>query len=1790
LFFTRVRPARPAAVAALVLLATGVSGPAAANPQGAIVVGGSAQIVQTSPTRLDINQTSNRAVIDWQSFSVGAGERTNFAQPSASSLAVNRVTGADPSDIAGRITANGQVVLVNPNGILIQRDSRIDAAGFVATTSGISTSDAMAGNLAFTQKSKSPTASVVNRGRITVKEGGLAALVAPAVVNDGVIRARLGKAALAAGETFTLDLFGDRLVNFAVDSQVLRRVTTTDGTPLSAAISNTGKISANGGLVEITVDVAKGVVDRAINMTGIVEARTVSQQPGAIILDGGENGAVRVAGKLDASGIGASDIGGAISVTGRRVALDGATLDASGPAGGGTIAVGGSAQGLGPLRNAARTYISASSTLRADAGTSGNGGSVTVWSDKKTRFQGAISARGGSAGGDGGAVEVSSHGVLDYQGSADLRAPFGAVGTLLLDPNDTVIQAAGTTTHPLVGTSILTTGDLQNQLLLGNVTVTTGSPASGTQPGDITVADPVTWSSGTKLTLSAFHDIAVNAKITAGNAGALTLRADNTGTGSGTIRFGAGGRISATGGAVGLFFNSLDNTNNQAVNPQSYASTQNYAGNVTLSAGASLAQYVLVNTVFDLANINNNPAGTYALGGNIDGSGLANFPMIGNFSGLFDGQGQTIDKLTINSGAANVGLFAQTSGGSTVRNVALTNLGVTATAAGGDVGGLVGRAAGAIVNATTSGSVTAPAGADAVGGLVGRTDETAAGNGSVTQSSSTATVTGGQQAGGLVGFTGGANTISLSFAGGAVSSPGNTVGGLVGHNEGAIATSYATGAVSGGSTGGLVGRDQGNATSLSQVYATGLVTGTSSATGGLVGHQSSPGTQTAAYWDTTTTKQDSAVGTGSPITAKGLKTGDFQNGVLPVGFDPSIWTAKLGAYPTLTGAGQSVAGTVFADPSGTPLAGATVRLVVNGIDTGLTATSDASGGYSFALPGGTIPAAGGEVLAVVTAGGAGNAFFDGASGSLGALDIYAGNFLTVYSSAGSLSTAASGLHVASGGAAPPATVAASLLFSPTTTSSLSINPGGGLWLRPSAAAFSLDLPFGNSGATVLLSSTGSVSETAQSSITAAAGRLLLLGGGNYTLSGAATPNNIATLAANTGSLTFADGALGTNVDLATGTIFGVAGVTASGALNLRTSGNLTLAAGAPVAGSGAGTAVTLVAGGAFTNNAGGDAIRVGGGGRFLVYSQNPASDNRGGLAYSFKQYNATLATAVQGTGNGFLYAVAPTLTLTGVAKTYDGTTAFPSGSAGYSGTGTIDGDTVALAPSAGSYDTKSAGTGKTVTLAGVATQDAVDPTGAAIFGYTLAPLAANNTIGTIARAPLTLSAVADTKTYDGTTASSAMPTVSGLVAGDLVTGLSQIFDSRNAGARTLSVGSGFSVTDGFGGANYAVTTKTAAGAITPAALTITPTNGSKIYDGTTAAAAVPTVSGLIPGDTVTSLAEIFPSKNVGTYQLSVAPGFSVNDGNNGANYTVKVLTFADFQIIGVRSFLSSIFPAPLTIAAVADSETYTGTTASLATPTVTGLVTSDLVTGLGQIFDSRNAGARTLSINPGFTISDGNGGANYTVTTKTAAGTITPAPLTVTATANTKIFDATTSAAALPAITAGALAAGDGATLSESYSDPAVGTGKLLIPAASISDGNGGNNYALTLVALPLGVITGAQPTLTAAIEQGTNAAAQQQAAATAAEPVLIPGRTDLVSRIVQGFDLKLNSPRQALFIVLPNEDGSVGAITIDDGKTRTTLDKPYAAAELRAGEAVAAEVDPEDAEDLFGRKRQRRR
>src|SRR5580658_10278818 len=158
-------------------------GAAQANPQGGSVASGSASIVQTSPSQLTVNQTSNRVIINWQGFSIAPGEITNFNQPSASAVALNRVTGGDPSIILGQLSANGRLLLINPNGVLFGAGSRVDVAGLIATTADLTDRDFRAGRLNFAMPSSSPTASVVNRGTITVAQGGLVALVAPGVAN-----------------------------------------------------------------------------------------------------------------------------------------------------------------------------------------------------------------------------------------------------------------------------------------------------------------------------------------------------------------------------------------------------------------------------------------------------------------------------------------------------------------------------------------------------------------------------------------------------------------------------------------------------------------------------------------------------------------------------------------------------------------------------------------------------------------------------------------------------------------------------------------------------------------------------------------------------------------------------------------------------------------------------------------------------------------------------------------------------------------------------------------------------------------------------------------------------------------------------------------------------------------------------------------------------------------------------------------------------------------------------------------------------------------------------------------------------------------------------------------------------------------------------------------------------------------------------------------------------------------------------------------------------------------------
>src|SRR5579864_7709393 len=403
-------------------LAGGGKGAAAAGSSSGLsgfqVQSGGATLSTPSATKSIITQTTSKAIISWSAFGIPTGSTVQFIQPGSSSVALNRVTGGNISQIMGHLTANGQVWIINPAGVFFGAGAQVDVAGLMATTSDIQNGNFLSGNYQFGVGSQNPNASIVNEGTIRVASGGSAVLSGARVDNQGLIEAQLGTVVLAGAKTFAVDFQGDKLLSFQVTGAVDQRPTNADGSPAHALVTNSGTVAATGGTVLITARAAKNIIDNVINSSGIVEATSAKSVNGEIVLDGGDTGLVTVSGSLDASGKGAGETGGTVKVLGDQVNLAaGANIDVSGDAGGGTALIGGNFHGAGPEQNASTTTISAGAQINASAITKGNGGKVAVWSNTHTTFGGTVTATGGSAGGSGGYVETSGK-VLSIGSSA----------------------------------------------------------------------------------------------------------------------------------------------------------------------------------------------------------------------------------------------------------------------------------------------------------------------------------------------------------------------------------------------------------------------------------------------------------------------------------------------------------------------------------------------------------------------------------------------------------------------------------------------------------------------------------------------------------------------------------------------------------------------------------------------------------------------------------------------------------------------------------------------------------------------------------------------------------------------------------------------------------------------------------------------------------------------------------------------------------------------------------------------------------------------------------------------------------------------------------------------------------------------------------------------------------------------------------------------------------------------------------------------------------------------------
>jgi len=272
-----------------------------ALPSGGEIVSGkgSINIEPSSPQNMLIKQDTQRLITNWKGFSIGLVESVTFKQPNSSAIALNRVIGTDPSIILGKLSANGQVFLTNPSGVVFGQNAQVDVHGLLATTLNISNEDFLKDNYQFSQDPYRSLAAIIING--TIKAERYVGLAAPAVENNGsIIVADMGSVALASGTAATLDFNGDGLISFAITEEVLGGVTDAEGKILKDRVNNSGYIRANGGQILLTAKSAGDVIGNVINHSGIIEAQTVQQKNGKIILSGGDSSTVKVSGILDA--------------------------------------------------------------------------------------------------------------------------------------------------------------------------------------------------------------------------------------------------------------------------------------------------------------------------------------------------------------------------------------------------------------------------------------------------------------------------------------------------------------------------------------------------------------------------------------------------------------------------------------------------------------------------------------------------------------------------------------------------------------------------------------------------------------------------------------------------------------------------------------------------------------------------------------------------------------------------------------------------------------------------------------------------------------------------------------------------------------------------------------------------------------------------------------------------------------------------------------------------------------------------------------------------------------------------------------------------------------------------------------------------------------------------------------------------------------------------------------------------------------------------------------------------
>ncbi|WP_338924959.1 YDG domain-containing protein (plasmid) [Pseudomonas silesiensis] len=1403
---------------ALILLSP-AAGMASSLPQGGSISVGQGTITTNGSNQMVIKQNTDKLGINWQSFNVGADGHVVFDQPGTHSVALNRVIANDASSILGKIDANGQVFLINPNGVIFGKDSKVNVGGLVASTLNMTDADFSNGNYKFS--AGTANGEIKNLGSLQAAEGGYIALIGKSVKNNGIIQAKLGSATLASGDAVTLDFSGDGLLSIQVDKSTV-----------NALVENKGMIKADGGNVLMTARSSNALTQAVVNNEGVIEAQTIGTRKGKIFLDSGfEDGAVRVAGTLDASAPTSGD-GGFIETSGKTVVVaDGAKIT--------TKAANGKTGDW--LLDPTDFTISDGSGPQTSSGI-GVGTLVASLASTNVELQTIAS------GAEQGNINVNS----DVTWSADTKLTLTAHGGINVNSN---INANGANSGvELKYGTVVNIAD-------GKKINLTGANASYAENGVnfvvLRTAEDLKKLNDPAFTWSRF-------------ALANDIDASETSTWNGGLGY-------APAAMSGTFFGTLNGLNHDITNLYINRPTEDNVGLIGYNQSSRLENIGVHGSVTGKNNVG-------LLSGNIYQGNVLNVRTSGTVTGesnVGGVAGQT-SQATINriQSAANVQGTSRVGGvlghvsENTVKYVFSTgNVSGTDMVGGligdmiqtnldygyslGDILGVskVGGAVGFFDNGSintiySSGEVNGTGGQ--VGGLIGGTQQ-----GAISKSFSTSKVSGATDAGGLIGNAD-RTTLSNVYATGAVSGT-NNVGGLIGYSSQVnLNYSYATGLVTGsGNLGGLLGAS--NLLSISESFWDTTKSGLLSSAGG-VGHADLTDASIYGNWDIALDGGSSKtwriydgqtgpllrafMGTGSASSANvnatytghNLTSGDISLDASSFTTDTStsFFQPKTGQVLTsvtdngaaIRNAGTYVLDNFYSTQFGYDLAQpvkASLVVAKAHLDINAAASDKTYDGNTNATVGFSDNRLGTDSLTI--------------SGTGAFADKNAGNSKTVSVTGVTVGGADASNYTWDSSLSTTADIDARQISVGVTGNDKTYDASTSAAVDLTAGSVSTDLL--NSG--IVSGDDLQVTGTATfSDKNAGAGKTVTVNGislggvdaGNYEIHDAGTPVQT-TATINKATLTVTAGGVDKTYDGST-------------------------AAGATLADNRLGTddlTITSSSSSFSDKNAGtGKVVNVGG----INVTGTDA------LNYDWNTSAATTADINKAMLN---------VTAVGQDKTYDGNTL-----AGVTlSDDRIGGDVITVTSGASAFADKNAGTGKTVTVGGISVS------GVDALNYDWNSLA--TTTADIDKAVLNVTATGQDKTYNGTTAADVTFADNRIGSDDLsVAGTASFGDKHASTGKTVNVG-GISVT-GADAQNYtwnSVTTTTAS--IFKALLNISATAQNKSYDGTDVAQ-VALSDDRVAGDDLTADAgaSAFSDKNAGTSKSVTVNGITLA-GADAANYT-----------------------------------------------------------------------------------------------------------------------------------------------------------------------------------------------------------------------------------------------------------------------------------------------------------------